>query len=443
MYILGLDSILDMSLADMEKKEIVRRPSAMKRARSVISRLSWKRAFTAMGYRNYRLYFWGQIVSLFGTWMQTTAQGFLIYELTHSAAYLGLVGFASGLPTWLFMLYAGVIADRFPRRWLMIITQTLMAVLAFILALLTFTHWVQPWHILVLAFALGVANAFDAPARQSIVMDLVDDKADMPNAIALNATMFNGASVVGPAVAGLIYALFGPGWCFTINGLSFFAVIAALWAMAPARRGPALAQKSAWADIREGVRYTFSHRVILTIIGFVAVTSLFGQTFVNLIPAWTVRVLRGNAATNGLLFAARGVGALAGALLIASLGRFRFKGKLLTLGSLVFPLMLLAFSFTRSLTMSLILLVGAGAGAILIFNMANSLVQTVVHDGLRGRVMSIYSLTFFGFMPIGALWIGFMAEKFGVPWALIINSAILIVFACTIWIFVPSVRNQE
>ncbi len=428
---------------NMAKKITGRRPSAVRRVRSVISRLSWKRAFTAMGYPNYRLYFRGQIVSLFGTWMQTTAQGFLIYELTHSAAYLGLVGFASGLPTWLFMLYAGVIADRFPRRWLMIITQTLMAFLAFVLAFLTFTHLVQPWHIVLLAFALGVANAFDAPARQAIVTDLVEDKADMPNAIALNATMFNGASVVGPAVAGLIYALLGPGWCFTINGLSFFAVIVALWAMTPGPRAMSKARKSAWADIREGVRYTFSHRVILTIIGLIAVTSLFGQTFVNLIPAWTVRVLGGNAATNGLLFSARGVGALASALLIASLGRFRFKGKLLTLGSFLFPLMLMVFSLTRSLPMSLILLVGAGGAAILVFNMANALVQTLVQDTLRGRVMSIYSLTFFGFMPIGSLWIGLIAEKFGVPWALVVNSAILFIFACIIWIFVPSIRTQE
>jgi MFS family permease len=396
-----------------------------------------------MGYRNYRLYFTGQIVSLFGTWMQTTAQGFLIYQLTHSAAYLGLVGFANGLPTWLFMLYAGAIADRFPRRWLMIITQSLMAALAFVLALLTFTHWVQPWHILILAFSLGVANAFDAPARHAIVTDLVEDKADMPNAIALNATMFNGASVIGPAAAGLIYALLGPGWCFTINGLSFFAVIAALWAMTPAPRPVSVATQSALADIRDGIRYTFSHRMILTIIGLIGMTSLFGQTFVNLIPAWTVSVLRGNAATNGLLFSARGVGALASALFIASLGRFRFKGKLLTFGSFLFPMMLMAFSLTRSLLTSVALLVGAGAGVILIFNMANALVQTLVQDRLRGRVMSIYSLTFFGLTPLGSLWIGLFAQKFGVPWALVINSSILFIFSCIIWIFVPSLRTQE
>ncbi len=432
----------------MSRKALAERPAHRRRGpvgllRRIIGRLSWKRAFAAMGYRNYRLYFSGQIVSLFGTWMQTTAQGFLIYELTHSATYLGLVGFAGGLPTWIFMLYAGVLADRFPRRWVMVFTQAFMALLAFILALLVFAHWVLPWHVLVLAFLLGVANAFDAPARQAIVTDLVEDKEDMPNAIALNATMFNGASVIGPAVAGVIYALFGPGWCFTLNGLSFFAVIAALWAMTSvpgSRRGP---RKSALADVREGIRYTFSHSVILTIIGLVAVTSLFGQTFVNIIPAWTVTILKGNAAMNGLLYSARGVGALVCALGIAALGRFHFKGKLLTLGSFLFPLMLMIFALTRSLRLSLLLLVGAGAGAIMVFNMANALVQTLVADRLRGRVMSIYSFTFFGFLPIGALWIGVMTERFGAPWALIVNSGVLFISAFIIWLFVPALRAQK
>jgi MFS family permease len=420
-----------------------RRPGFARRARSLMNLISWRRAFTAMSYRNYRLYFWGQIVSLFGTWMQITAQGFLIYELTHSAAYLGLVGFANGIPTWLFMLYAGVVADRFQRRRVMIITQTVMAGLAFVLAFLTFLHWVRAWHIILLTFALGTANAFDAPARQAIVTDLVEDREDLPNAIALNSTMFNGASIIGPAVAGLIYALLGPGWCFTINGISFFAVIASLAAMTAMPAVSARLAASAWKDIREGIRYTFSHRVILTIMGLMAVTSLFGQAFVNLIPAWTVKVLKGNAATNGLLFSARGVGAMASALFIASLGRFQFKGKLLTFGSYLFPLALLAFSLTRSLRPSLIMLVAAGAAAILVFNMANALVQTLVEDQLRGRVMSIYSLTFFGFLPVGSLWIGMAAEKLGVPAALVINASLLLISAITVSIFMPKLRLQK
>jgi len=423
------------------KKASALRPAG--RIRSVIRRLSWRSTFTAFGYRNYRLYFWGQIVSLFGSWMQTTAQGFLIYELTHSAAYLGLVGFATGLPTWLFMLWAGVIADRFPRRRLMIITQSLMAVLAFILAFLTAMDWVRPWHIVLLAFALGTVNAFDAPARLAIVTELVDDKEDLPNAIALNAAMFNAALVAGPAFAGLIYALLGPEWCFIINGLSFFAVIAALAAMTSSPKPPPAARNSVWNDIREGFRYTFSHRIILTIIGLVAMISLLGMTFSNIFPAWAVRVLKGNAATNGLLYSARGLGALASSLFIASLGRFRSKGKLLTAGSLMFPVMLLAFSFTRTLPLSLIILAGAGVASVMVLNIANALVQTMVDDKLRGRVMSIYSLTFFGFHPIGSLWVGVTADKLGPPAALAINSVILLVFALGVWFFVPGLKSQK
>jgi len=427
----------------MDQENNPARRSAVHRARSLVERMSWDRAFTAMSYRNYRLYFWGQFVSLFGTWMQTTALGFLVYQLTRSAACLGLVGFASGLPTWLFMLYAGVIADRFSRRRVMIITQTLMALLALFLAFMTFSHLIRPGHIILLAFTSGILNAFDAPARQAIVTDLVENKEDLPNAIALNATMFNAGSVIGPALAGVIYAFLGPGWCFTINGLSFFAVIGALWAMTVKSLPVPEFRKSIGKDIREGIQYVFSHRIILTLIAMVAVMSLFGQTFINLIPAWTVKILKGNAATNGLLFAARGVGALLSALFIASLGRFHFKGKLLTLGSLLFPLMLLAFSFTRLLSLSLVMLVGAGAAAIFVFNMANALVQTLVSDQLRGRVMSIYSLTFFGFTPIGALWIGLVAQRFGEPAALITNAAVLFIFALGVWALVPVVRAQK
>jgi MFS family permease len=427
----------------MDQDKNPERRRTLTRVRGVVERMSWDRAFTAMSYRNYRLYFWGQFVSLFGTWMQMTALGFLVYQMTHSAAYLGLVGFASGLPTWLFMLYAGVIADRFSRRRLMIITQTLMAVLAFVLAFMTFSRLIRPWQIILFAFASGILNAFDAPARQAIVTDLVENKEDLPNAIALNATMFNAGSVAGPAMAGVIYALLGPGWCFTINGLSFFAVIGALWAMTVKSLPAPESRKSVWKDLREGVQYVFSHRVILIIIAMVAATSLFGVTFINLIPAWTVKIFKGNAATNGLLFAARGVGALLSALFIASLGRFRFKGKLLTLGSFLFPLMLLAFSFTRRLSLSLVMLVGAGAAAIFVFNMTNALVQTLVSDQLRGRVMSIYSLTFFGFTPIGALWIGLMAQRFGEPAALIINAGILFLCALGVWAFVPAVRAER
>ncbi len=244
-------------------------------AQRVISQPSWQQTFAAFKYRNYRLWFVGQLVSLFGTWMQITAQGYLVFQLTNSPVYLGYVAFASGIPAWLFTLYGGVIADRMSRRALLVITQAAMLVLAFILAMLTFTGWVQPWQIVVLAFLLGIANAFDAPARQAFVLEMVE-RQDLTNAIALNATMFNAATAVGPAVAGITYAAFGPAWCFTLNGVSFIAIIVALLMMRIKPQAMPARCVSAASDVMEGLRYVVAHPVIRALIGLVGVLSLFG-----------------------------------------------------------------------------------------------------------------------------------------------------------------------
>jgi MFS family permease len=404
-------------------------------------RMSWKQAVTALKYPNYRLWFWGQIVSLFGTWMQATALGFLIYDLTHSPAYLGLVGFATGVPTWLFMLYAGVIADRVARRTLLMITQTAMMVLALGLASLTFLHLVQPWHILVIALLLGTANAFEAPARQAFVLEMVEVQ-DMTNAIALNSAMFNTATALGPAAAGLTYAFFGPAWCFTINGVSFLAVIVALRLMRLKPFVPEPGRPSALADLKEGLRYVAGHPMIRTIVGLIGVVSLFGMSFVTLIPAWAVKILHGDAMTNGFLQSARGAGALAAALLIASLGRFQFRGRLLTFGTFILPIVLAVFALVRWIPLSLALIFGSGLALILIFNLANALVQTFAPDALRGRIMSVYSLTFFGLMPIGALWIGLTAERLGQTAAILIGAGVMLIAAALIATFMPHLRRQ-
>jgi MFS family permease len=404
--------------------------------------IDFRTTFSSLRHRNYRLWFWGQMVSLFGTWMQSTAQAFLIYEITHSPAYLGYVGFAAGVPTWLFMAYGGVFADRASRRKLLVITQTSMMILAFILAALAFLHVVQPWHIIILAFLLGVANAFDAPARHAFVPEMVPREA-LTNAIALNATMFNTATAVGPAAAGIIYALVGPAWCFMINGLSFIAVIAALLKMNLTAWGKSAAASSPWQDLKEGFRYVLQHPMIRTLISLVMVTALFGSSFVVLIPAWAVEALHGDATTNGWLQSARGLGAVLGALLIASLGSFKFKGRLLILGTFAFPALLLGFSLVRWLPLSLIILVAIGGAIVFIFNMANALVQTLVRDELRGRVMGIYSLTFFGFLPIGALWIGQLAERLNETAALIIDAAAMLVLFGLIASNVPHLRRLE
>ncbi len=405
-------------------------------------RMSWKQAFAALRYRNFKLWFWGQMTSLFGSWMQITAQGFLIYQLTKSPIYLGLLGFANGIPTWLFMLYAGVVADRVPRRRLLLVTQTCMMVLAFVLAALAFLHVVQPWHILLLSFAMGIANAFDAPARQAFVLEMVEH-ADLTNAIALNGAMFNTATAVGPAVAGVTYALFGPAWCFVINGVSFVAVIAALAAM---RLKPFVAREriaSVAKDLHEGVRFVLRHETIRALIATIGVVSGFGLAFATLVPAWAVKVLGGDATTNGLLQSARGAGALLGALLIASLGRFEFRGRLLTLGTFAFPGLLIVFSLIHWLPLSLVTLFGVGIAQIFIFNLCNSLVQTQVPEGLRGRVMGIYSMVFFGIMPLGALWIGAVAERVSEPAAVFIGSCITLAYALLVWFLAPQMRRLK
>jgi MFS family permease len=415
-------------------------PQAAPEPRGAGSR--FQQTFAALKYRNYRLWFTGQLVSLFGSWMQITAQGFLIYQLTNSAAYLGYVGFAAGVPAWLFTLYGGLIADRFPRRRLLLITQISMMVLALVLAVLVFTGVVQPWHIVALAFLLGVANAFEGPARLAFVRELVD-REDMTNAIALNATMFNAATATGPAIAGVAYALVGPAWCFLLNGLSFIAVIAALLMMELAPQGKPERQGSAWAEIGIGLRYIAKDPTISILLGVVGITSMFGISSATLFPAWAVDILGGDATTNGLLQSARGFGALLGALAIASLGRFTYKGRLMTIGSFAFPAFLLIFAVVHWLPLSLIVLVGTGLAVIMVMNIANALVQSLVPDSLRGRVMSVYSLTFFGSMPIGALWIGAVAESVSAPAALMVGATVSLIFAALMYVFAPRVRALE
>jgi predicted MFS family arabinose efflux permease len=399
-----------------------------------------QQTFAALRHPNYRLWFMGQLVSVAGSWMQTTAQGFLIYELTKSPAFLGYVGFAAGVPSWVFMLYGGVIADRISRRTIILVAQVAMMVLAFVLAGLVATGLVQPWMVVILALLNGVANAFDAPSRQAFVVELVD-REDMTNAIALNSTMFNAAAVVGPALAGVIYALLGPAWCFTLNGLSFVAVIVALLAMKLAPVVRTSRAGSTGDQLRQGLRYVVGDRVTLTLILNMGVISLFGISMVNLFPAWSVNVLGGDVRTNGLMLAARGLGALSGALLIAALGKRTARGRFWTIGSFVMPLAMVGFAFARSIPLALILLVGLGWGFMVVANSSNAMVQTRVPDELRGRIMSIYTLIFFGGMPLGALVAGLMADRIGAPTTVLINACVVLLVSALIWLRLPYIRQ--
>jgi MFS family permease len=398
--------------------------------------------FSALNHSNYRLWFGGQTISLFGTWMQRTAQAFLIFDLTKSPIFLGYVGFAYGIPSWLFMLYGGALADRFPRRTILLIAQIGMMILAFILAGLTFTGFVQPWHIIILAFLLGCANAFDAPARQAFVTELVD-RSDLTNAIALNSSMINTATVVGPAVAGLTYAAFGPAWCFTINGFTFIAVIVALLLMKLAPFKPVDRSVSILKEIKEGLLFVARKPSIRTLIVNLGILSLAGLGFVTLLPVWAVDVLGGDATTNGFLHTARGLGALSGALLIAAIGQSFSQGKLFTVATFVMPISLLLFSFTRILPTSFTTLLCVGWGFMVIINLSNTLVQTNVTDELRGRVMGIFTFTFFGLMPIGSLINGVIADQIGAPLTIQINALILLATALILFVLFPIIRAQE
>ena len=372
------------------------------------------RTFAALRHRNYRLFFFGQLVSLIGTWMQNVAQAWLVYELTNSPFKLGVVSFCAGVPVLLFSLWAGVVADRVPKRRLLVVTQTVMMTLAFILAADMFLGTIQWWHIAIMAFLLGTANAFDGPTRQAFVVEMVG-RNELMNAIALNSAMFNTARIVGPALAGIILAAVGAAWCFVLNGVSFLAVIAGLVLMDVKPYVGAIPTESPLKQMREGVSYIWHHPTVRPLITLVAVSNMFALGYMALLPAFAQDVLHAGKVGYGFMSTAIGVGALAGALVIASLGDYQRKGLILTAGNLLFPVMVIALSLSKSFHLTMGCLVVAGFGFMAQNATANTLVQTTVPDTLRGRVMSIYMMVFVGFFPIGSLIAGAMAERFGVP----------------------------
>jgi MFS family permease len=409
------------------------------RPRPVSGGFNLKNTFKALAFRNYRLWFMGHLASLVGTFMQVTAQGFLVYELTESPAYLGYVGFAAGVPAWFLMLYGGVVADRFSRRRLLQITQTYLMVLAIVLAVLTLTGLILPWHIIALSFGVGIGHAFDAPSRHSFVFELVP-REHLSNAIALNSTMFNLANTLGPALGGILYVTIGPAGCFILNAFSFLAVLTALQAMKLTSPVAIRAAAPAGKALREGLRYVFRHPGIRSLVSITLVVSFFCMSYRTLMPAWAVNVLHGDAQTNGWLQSARGIGALIGALLIAALGRISYRGRLISMALLAIPVLLIFFALSTHLYLSLILLVGIGLSIIAVFNLVNASIQDLVNDELRGRVMSIYSLVFFGSVPIGSLLAGGIAEYAGEPAAIIIHSLAAFGFGLYIWFFKSGIR---
>jgi MFS family permease len=409
---------------------------------STVSPFSITRTFSALRHRNYRYWFAGQIVMMVGIWMQSTAQGYLVYELTGSTAYLGLVSFAAGIPSWLFTLFGGVVADRVSRRKLLLITQSINMLLALTLALLIFSRVVQPWMIVALAFCLGTTGAFEGPARQSFLTELVD-REDIPNAIALNSSMFNLGTVIGPAAGGLVYAAVGPGWCFFINGLTFIASLSSLF-LIRVKTLPAVAasDSSARRQLVEGLRFTWHHPEIRYLIFGMGImgTVVFGS--LSLLPAWARDVLQGDSTTFGLLNSARGLGSLIAALLVASISHLAIRGRIWIAGTLAMPMFMFLFAAVHWLPLSLLMLVGIGLSVIAQGNNANSLIQLNLPDALRGRVMSIFMMVFNGGMPIGSLVAGVVAEWIGAPNTMVIAGGLALAFALFSWFFQPKIRNM-
>ena len=365
--------------------------------------------FAAMRHRNFQLYFGGQLISNIGTWMQIIAQGWVVYQLGHSELTLGLVAFASAIPVLIVSPWGGVIVDRVSRRTLLILTQSGAMLLALILAVLMFKNVVQEWHVVVLAALLGVVNAFDAPARQAFVPEMVG-RDDLPNAIALNSMMFNSARVLGPAVAGMVLALVGAAWCFTINGISYLAVIVGLLLMEIPDREKMPHTNSAWQQLKSGLKYTLGHREISSLILLSLVFSIFGISYATILPAFVEKTLHQGALAYGWVNTATGLGALTSAFFLAHRMTHGMRGKLLVLTNIAFPLILIAFSFTSLLWLSLLFAYGLGMGFMVQFTTINTLLQTRVDDEFRGRVMALYTITFFGFAPFGNLLIGYLGQ---------------------------------
>jgi MFS family permease len=395
----------------------------------------------SLRHRNFQLFFGGQLISLTGTWMQSVAQSWLVYKLTGSAVLLGLVGFSSQIPVFLLAPWGGVLADRMNRRRILLATQTIAMILAFVLSALTLSHRVQVSHLFVLSALLGITNAFDIPARQAFVVDMVG-KEDLINAIALNSSMVNGARIVGPAVAGLLVAAVGEGWCFLINAVSYVAVLAGLLAMNVPVRPRLSRHTSTLANIVEGFRYAGKKAPIRALLLLLGLVSLMGMPYAVLMPLFADQVLHGGASGLGILMGASGIGALIGALTLASRRGLRGLGRWVAVSAAGFGVFLMLFSASRNFLLSAALLIPAGFFFMLEMAASNTLIQSMVTDELRGRVMAVYSMMFMGLAPIGAVLAGIMAERVGAPRTIAIGGAFCVLGGGLFALRLPSLRDE-
>jgi MFS family permease len=398
-------------------------------------------ALRALRHRNFRLFTIGQSLSLIGTWMQQVAIGWLVYRLTGSAFLLGLVGFVAQGPGFLLAPFAGELADRYSRHRIVIITQSVMMVQALLLGVLVLTGDVTIGWILVLMAVLGAASGFDIPARQSFLIEMVGDRDDLPNAIALNSSIFNAARLIGPAVAGFAIAAIGEGWVILINGISYVFVLSSLLSMRLTPRPRVRGRGAVFRRVGEGFRYAYGFQPIRTILLLVAIVSLVAVPFSVLLPVVATDVLGGGPRTLGLLMAAMGFGALSGALFLASRRTVVGLGRLIVISATLFGTSLVLFSFAGSLIVCLPLLMLAGFGMMTQMAASNTVLQTLVDDDKRGRVMSLYTMAFTGMAPLGSLLIGWFAARVGAPAAIGVGGALSIGAALLFGYRLPILRG--
>ena len=397
--------------------------------------------FRAMQHRNFQLFIAGQLTSLIGTWMQTTAQLWLVYKLTGSAALLGVFGFASQVPMLFLSSIGGYVGDRYDRQRGVIVTQTVSMILAFALAGLTLTHLINEWELIVIAFLVGIVNAFDVPIRQAFLVQMVG-KEDLPNAIALNSSIFNGARVVGPAIAGFAIALVGEGWCFFLNGLSFVAVIVALLLMRIERREIKASAESPLKSFAQGFRFAMSDMPMRSALLLLSVLSLFGLQYSVFMPIYPQDILKGNARTLGLLMSSAGIGAVLGALHFAARTHYKGLARWVATTSTTCAVFLILFSQAKMFWQCMVVLFVVGFAATSQMAATNTLIQNRVPDELRSRVMAVYATMFMGVQPIGALIAGGAAKRIGAPYTLTVFGS-LVLAGSLIFIFRVVMRLGE
>ena len=397
--------------------------------------------FRALKYRNYRLYFIGQGVSLVGSWMQDVAVSWLVYRMTHNAFLLGVAGFARQIPSLFLGPFAGVLVDRSNRLRMLIVIQTLFMIQAFVLAFLVLFTSATVWQIIALSSMAGFVNAFDVPTRQSFVIQMVENKADLGNAIALNSMMFNGARLIGPSIAGLVIAAAGEGACFLLNALSFLAVLGSLFAMKNIPKVKTAKKSHVLRELKTGISYAFGFVPIRSILLLIALVSLLGTSFVVLMPVFAKEILHGGPHTLGFLMGAIGVGALAGAFYLASRRSVVGLERMIPAAAGIFGLGLIAMSQSRFFALSLVLMAVIGFGMMSNMVSCNTLIQTLVDDDKRGRVMSLYAMSFMGMAPFGSLLAGSLASRIGAPNSAMIGGICCIMGSVWFMLKLPEIKK--